>query len=81
LGDKWTLKSRAALKHYSARGGAAYLLILGWRGIVGRRLKGRQKMLEGDEAFRMGILLTMGGLAGAAACIGLIWAVVTGHVR
>ena len=61
--------------------GATYLLRLGWLGIVRRRLKGREKMLEGNQAIRMGILLTFGGLAGVTTCVLLIWAVLTGRMR
>jgi hypothetical protein len=59
----------------------AYLLILGWRGIIKRRLKGRDKYIEGSQAVRAGILFAIIGVVGVATFIGFIWAVMTGRVR
>jgi hypothetical protein len=61
--------------------GSAYLLILAWRGILKRRLKGRDKYVEGSQAVRLGILLAIWGFVGVATFIGLVWAEMTGHVR
>ena len=61
--------------------GSVYLLTLAWRGIVMRRLKGRDKYLEGSQAVRIGILFAIWGVFGVASLITAVWAEMTGHVR
>ena len=81
VGDKVDPKIAGSLQALLCAAGAAYLLRLGWHGIVRRRLKGRDKMLEGEQAVRMGILFTFAALVGLGACAFMIWAVMTGRAH